>query len=320
MKITRELSCWIVTEGMAGTENQCIGVANALGVKAKVFKVALKQPWAALSPWLGFECASTFDKDWPAPWPDLLITSGRKAVAASRFIKKQSNGHTFTLHIQDPRVAATQFDMVAVPYHDPMRGHNVVVTDAAPNKISDEALEAAKIAHPQFESFSSPRIAVLIGGKSKAYDMDDKTIKSLIADLQNIQNTHHASLLITASRRTGSQNMSALTSAFPGGNSVHFWNGQGDNPYLAYLAYADFILVTADSVSMISDALATGKPTYIIPMPGGARRIDLFHDHIIDKGYARRFTGDLSPYHYPPLREADTIASELRNKLGIGNE
>jgi mitochondrial fission protein ELM1 len=106
---------WIITEGLAGTENQCLGVAEALGVTPEIKRVSLKQPWKLLSPYLGFEKAASFAPPLCGPWPDLLIASGRKSIAASRYIKKASGGKTFTVQIQDPRISLAHFDLVAVP-------------------------------------------------------------------------------------------------------------------------------------------------------------------------------------------------------------
>lgn len=93
------LSCWIVTEGMAGTENQCLGVAEALGIEADVRRISLRQPWRILSPYLGLEFGASFVPTLTPPWPDLLIASGRKSIAASRYIKRASRGKTFTVQI-----------------------------------------------------------------------------------------------------------------------------------------------------------------------------------------------------------------------------
>lgn len=320
MKKNTNILCWVVTEGMAGTENQCIGVAECLGVVPRIIRSGLKQPWATFSPWLGLEAACTFQEKLEPPWPDLLITSGRKAIAAARYVKKQSAGKTFTLHLQDPRVSPDQFDLVAVPYHDPTRGGNVIVTSTAPNKINGEKLAAAKKEFPQFGQLNSPRVAVMIGGKSKAYEMSRQTVENLIGQLKTLQSDKNTSLMITASRRTGEENMVLLKEAFPNDGQTYFWDGRGENPYIAFLAWADYILVTADSVSMVSDALSTGKPTYIIPLEGGAKRIDLFHHHILERGYVRVFDGKLEPYEYQSVHEAQNIADVVRNKMGIPHE
>ena len=121
---------------MAGTENQCLGIAEALNIRPVIKRIGLRQPWKFLSPWLGFEGSYSFtgDKLGP-PWPDLLLASGRKSVAAARYIKKASGGKTFAVQIQDPRIDPACFDLVAVPAHDPARGDNVLVTTAAPNRL-----------------------------------------------------------------------------------------------------------------------------------------------------------------------------------------
>src|SRR5688500_14293031 len=117
-------SCWIVTEaGLTGTENQCRGVAAALGREPAIKRIGLRQPWKSLSPWLGLECGLAFTGDSlrPAPdadWPDSLIAAGRKSIAASRYIKKESGGRTFTVQLQHPRVSPRHFDLVALPAHD----------------------------------------------------------------------------------------------------------------------------------------------------------------------------------------------------------
>ncbi len=235
----RSLQCWIVTEGMAGTENQCLGVAEALGVEPVVKRINLRQPWQALSPWLGFETAKTFDPALTGPWPDLLLAAGRKSIAASRFIKRQSGGKTFTVQIQDPRVSPGQFDLVAVPEHDPTRGGNVVVTMAAPNRITPEKLARARSDFASlFAMMPSPHIAVLLGGNSKAHEMSTDGMKRLGIQLASLP----GSLIITASRRTGEADKQAFLSGL--GDRPHwFWDGTGDNPYLGMLSWADYVLV-----------------------------------------------------------------------------
>lgn len=310
--IKKNITTWIITEGMAGTENQCIGVTEALDVNPTIYQIHLRFPWKTFSPLLGFEQDWSFSPELLRPWPDLLLTSGRKAISASRFVKKQSGGRTFTVHIQDPRIDPAQFDLVAVPHHDPTRGPNVIVTEAAPNRLTIEKLNQAQTQFPHFQKMPHPKIAVLIGGTSKAYQMTTQVTQSLVQQLSRLKKKIGASLLITASRRTGATNLEILQSAFSQEDHIYFWDGQGENPYLGLLAWADYILVTADSVSMISDALSTGKPTYLIPLEGGSRRIKSFHNYIVKKGYARFFNGDLQPYSYEPLRDSERIAKEIR--------
>lgn len=308
----QDISCWVITEGMVGTENQCLGVTNALGIKPQVLKISLSQPWKTLTPWLRGEMNNTFEPHLTPPWPDLLITAGRKAIAASRYIKKKSKGKTFTVHLQDPKCSPKHFDLVAVPHHDKLRGQNVIVTDGAPNRISGDILQKAQTEFAPFGKLSSPRIAVLIGGNSRTHQLTADTTQQLAKQLQTLE----GSLMVTASRRTGEENLKILRNALKGGH-IYFWDGKTANPYQGMLAWADFILVTEDSVSMISDACSTGKPVFTIPMEGKSKRFDKFHAHMREIGTTRPFDGVLEDFSYPPLQDARKIADTIESKLGI---
>ncbi|HPF78927.1 MAG TPA: mitochondrial fission ELM1 family protein [Alphaproteobacteria bacterium] len=305
-------TCWIITEGMAGTENQCIAVAEALGIEPEIIRMGLKQPWKTLSPWLGFEGNYSFTENLNPPWPDILIAAGRKSVAPSRYIKKQSGGKTFTVQLQDPKTSPSQFDLVAVPFHDKLRGSNVLVTDGAPNRITEAKLAAAKEQFsPNFKDFPSPRVAVLIGGNSKTHSLTTAIMQKLVSDLNKLE----ASLMITASRRTGEVNLSLLQEGLKNRQNIYIWDGNGDNPYFGMLGWADHILVTADSVSMLSDAGTTGKPVQMIELEGSSPRFDKFHNHLSDMGVIRPFDGNLADWEYEPLKDAQKIADKIEQAM-----
>lgn len=313
---------------MAGTENQCLGVAEALRISPQVLRVGLNAPWSWLSPYLGFEARHSFSPPLPAmpPFPDIVLASGRKSVAAGRFIKaqaaRQAGVKTSLVQIQDPRVFPWQrkvFDLIAVPAHDPVRGENVLVTTAAPNRITPERLADACRAFPDFEGVKRPRVGVLIGGTSKAYRMSEEVTKTLAGQLASLD----AGLMVTASRRTGDNNRRILGDALAAHPDCYVWDGHGENPYFAILGWADILLVTADSVSMLSEAASTGKPVYMIPMDGGARRIDALHENLIAHGAVRRFDGTLETWAYEPLCDAVKIADAIKalrpDLFGAGN-
>jgi mitochondrial fission protein ELM1 len=313
--------CWIITEGIAGSENQCLGVAEALGVTPVIKRIALRQPWKTLTPILGGESEWTFspvsDKI-RAPWPDLVIASGRKSIAAARYIKRMAGNRVFTVYLQDPRISPSQFDLVAVPSHDRLRGPNVIVTTAAPNRVTPERLDEGlnDFADP-FEDFPEPRVAVLIGGDSKAYKMTEAVTQKLAAQLHDLATNMGASVFITTSRRTGKANEEIIDSVLADTNAW-VWDQESDNPYFGFLAWADYILVTADSVSMMSEAATTGKPVYMIQLEGGAPRINAFHKTMIDRGILRIFEGVLEPWTYPPLNDAAFVAEEIKKRLKSG--
>jgi mitochondrial fission protein ELM1 len=311
-KSNLNINCWVLTEGMIGTQNQCVGVAEALGLTPIIRKIGLRQPWKKLTPWLGFETPYSFIPALTPPWPDLLIASGRKSIAASRYIKKQSGGKTFTVQIQDPKTNPNQFDLVAVPYHDTLRGDNVIVTDGAPNKITLSNLKDAKKEFaPLFKSMTSPRVAVLIGGNSRTHKLTKHIVENFCRQLSTLE----AGLMITTSRRSGEENLTLIEQELTSPDNF-IWDGTGDNPYLGMLAWADYIIVTSDSVSMLSDAGTTGKPVYVINLDGGSPRFERLHNHFQSKGISRLFDGNLESWSYEPLHDAQKIADAISQKMG----
>lgn len=302
---------WVITEGLTGTENQCLGIVEAMGVTPIVKRITLRQPWKLLSPYLGFECAATFNEPLTGPWPNILIASGRKSIAASRYIKKQSP-KTFTVQVQDPRINHKQFDMVIVPQHDPTRGDNVTVSVATPNRITSEKLvDAHKAFNATFSHLSYPCIAVLIGGSTKRHTFTIDEAKSLAETLSPFKN-----LMVTTSRRTGDENTAILKTALAK-NGNYFWDGVSPNPYMGMLAYADFILVTADSTSMISEAATTGRRVYVLPMKGLTKRQMQLIENLKSYGAVRDFEGKFEDWTYPPLNDSARIAAIIRQKCGL---
>ena len=310
-------SCWIITEGIKGTENQCVGIAEMLGLKPTVKTVTLQEPWKSLSPYLGLERKSTFiGDDISAPYPDILITGGRKAIAASRYIKKQSNGATKTLHVLDPRISPKHFDLVTLPEHDKTRGGNVIVTKATPNRITVKTLQEGKKQFPLLGDLPSPRLAVLIGGTSKAYTFDMETAKRFVNDLKTLQTDNKASLMVTMSRRTPKEVADYIRTSLDGKNT-YIWDETTPNPYFGFLAWADIILATSDSTSMLSESCTTGKSTYMIPLKetGKLGRIKKLQNNLIDHGGMRIFEGKLETWKYRPLNDSQLVANEIKKQL-----
>lgn len=311
-------SCWIITEGIAGTENQCLGVAEALGIAPVLKRIKLRSPWKQLSPWLscGHQHALARDSDRiDPPYPDLLIASGRKSIGIALHVKKKSGGKTFLVQIQDPRICPKYFDLVVVPQHDPTRAQNVMVTKAGLHRITaQKILEARERWERQLIKIPHPRVAVLVGGNSKAHQMTPDNARILAEQLLALVDHHKVGLMITASRRTGEENTAYLRERLKSQN-IQFWDNTGENPYFGFLALADYIIVTEDSVSMTSEALATGKPVYIASLEGGARRLDAFHRLLQEQGYTRPFTGLLERWSYTPPDDTMRVAEEIKTRF-----
>ena len=95
------------------------------------------------------------------------------------------------------------------------------------------------------------------------------------------------------------------------------WDGSGENPYFAFLAFADAIVVTEDSVNMVTEAAGTGKPVYVQSLPGKSRRLSRFHQLMHERGATRPFEGKLEFWTYPPINDTEVVASAIRRALGL---
>lgn len=316
-------TCWVVTDGKTGTENQCLGLAQSLGIVPTVKRIILRWPWRIFSPFIkGFErfAFSVKGDQIAAPYPDLVIASGRRSLPAVFAIKK-ANPSTVVVQLQDPHCDHKWFDLIVAPAHDRMTGPKVMTLLGALNKVTLPQLEAAAAAQaPRFAHLPAPYTALLLGGSNAIYDFDAAQMTTLVDQLEALLATTDGSLLITPSRRTGDENLKILQDRLGRHPRVWIWDWDGENPYFALLGLATHILVTADSVSMISEAAATGKPIHVIALKGGSKKFDHFHAGFRAAGITRPFTGDLENWHYPPLHESKAVAERVRHILSEKNK
>ena len=289
--------------------SQAEGLAESLGWPHESFAVALRPPWS----WLpahrqppGLLRRGLTRAPGP-PWPDLLITCGRRSAAVALAIRRAAGGGAFTVHIQDPRAPPWHFDLVVPLRHDGLAGPNVVATRAALHRVTPSRLAAAAA---RWEArLGGIEVAVLLGGRTRSHRFSRASVDALARGLAGLAGP----VAVTPSRRTGAHVLAALRRRLPG---AWFWDGGGENPYLGMLALARHIVVTEDSVSMTSEAIATGKPVYAARMAGGNRRLAGFQAALIADGILRPFDGSLAEWRYDPVDETPRIAEEIRRRLG----
>jgi hypothetical protein len=321
MPAAASLRIWVVSDGRAGIENQALGVAEAVArrtpaeitVKRVTWRRWLRRLPTRLVPWPRLVLDPSSDPIAP-PWPDLWIANGRASIPLSIAMRRWSKGATVVVQLQDPLRDPALFDLVAPPAHDRLRGANVFPLIGAPHRITPEGLSEALAAFPAFADLPHPRIAVLVGGRSRAFDLPPARARSLAAELDALLTQTSGSLLMTFSRRTPPAARAILAQALAPHPGV-IWDGAaadpGPNPYRAILAAADHILVTADSINMVTEAASTGAPVQIVALPGGQARKDRFHAELARLDAARPFEGRLETWRYQPLSETDRLAKQL---------
>ncbi len=320
---TRSLTIWAVSDGRIGIENQALGLAEALArlTPAEVARrhVRFRPGYDRLPTALKLAPGRflTADSDAIAPpWPDVWIAAGRATLPFSLKMRSWSGGRTFVVQVQDPRWPARLFDAVVPPRHDAVTpGDNVIEITGSPHRVTAERLahELAAFA-PRIDPLPRPRVAVLVGGRSKSHDISPERAARLAAGIAEAVERAGGSLLMTTSRRTPERAREILTDGLKHLPGI-IWTGEGPNPYFAFLAAADHILVTADSANMATEAASTGKPVHILEVDGGGDKFDRLHAELQGLGAARPFDGRLESWRYEPLRETDRAAAEILRRF-----
>lgn len=307
---------WVITDAKAGNRNQCLGVCDALGVTPEIKELA-ERPFGRM---FGLLKPLWRVTNLPqAPWPDMVIGAGTLSIPVVQMIKRRSP-HTFTVQLMNPRCDLSLFDVVAIPRHDnPPEAPNVVTTLGAVHRVTSARLkdEYKKWISP-FADYKGLKVAVLVGGNSKRYTFDEVKATQYAKELMHFAAMNKANLFITTSRRTGDVQTKILRSYLKGPH-IYFWRGKGQNPYFGMLAHADAIIAPADSVSMLSEASATGKPVYVYDLNRHwGKKFGHLHQSLAAAGYIKPFSAGVKGLFTSPatpLNDSARVAACVRQKL-----
>ena len=312
---------WVITDGAAGNQRQALALAQALGVRARALTLVPRPPWSWLAPrlTLGSRLA------WPAatrvalapPWPALAIGCGRDAALATRLLRHLSAGACRSVQILDPRAPVRHWDLLIAPRHDELEGSNVLHPIGSLHPVDAAWLAAGREAHAAFAALPRPRLALLLGGPRRGVALDAAWIAALIASLRARLAQDGGSVLLCASRRTPPALVAGVGDALAGVPGVR-WRGaqDGPNPYPGLLAWADRVIVSPDSVNMLSEAAATGVPVHTLTRTPLPRRLARFHAALRAGGWLADIDAD-SAAPVQPLRETAAIAAEVAHRLGF---
>ncbi len=311
--------CWMISDGKAGHETQARGVADALGVTVVTKRVAPKGPWRWAAPWGPVAPSEHFGQpasEFAPPWPSIAIAVGRASIPYIRALKRRAGPATFTVVLEDPKAGKGIADFLWVPAHDPLRGPNVMTTLTAPHNFSEARFaELRKRVPDAIAALPGPRIAVILGGKNAVYrfkDQDDDRLANALKSLGELG----VSFMITTSRRTHVRLLGVVDAATAGRPRV-MYTGVGDNPYADFLAHADALVVTADSVNMTGEACATGRPVYVFTPSGGSEKFRRFHEALRNNGATRELperVETVPDWRYAPLDSSLQIAEEIERR------
>ena len=310
------LTAWSITTGEAGFRTQARGLASRIAADVRELTVDVRKPWrylpAGLLPAALDHLTAFSDRPTP-PRPDVLVSCSRRAAAVAIAVRRASRGRTLAIHVQNPLTDPRAFDLVVAMDHDELSGPNVISVPTALHDVTPARLgEAAKFWRRRLFKRGRPLVGVVLGGSNRHQPFTLKMAGDLMDGLQRLRRETGAGLAITPSRRTPDEIKAAFQARFAGDPDVFCWDMQGDNPYLGILALSDRLVVTSDSVSMISEALATPNPVEVFGPDGGRRHAKFLHG-LVDKGLVRPFTGErLPPSPGGPIDSTEIAAQAAR--------
>ncbi|MBE7211396.1 MAG: mitochondrial fission ELM1 family protein [Gluconacetobacter diazotrophicus] len=308
----------VLSEGFAGLEAQAAGLAERAGLLFEKRRMVARAPWrwVPASRWLwplgaveGIGALEAGDADGP-----VLLTVGGMGGAVGAALRRR--GHR-VVQIQNPRMRLDGYDLVVANTHDRISGPNVLVSRTALHRITPAVLaEARERWQGRLEALPRPLVAVLVGGANGRFRFGAGEAAELAASLAAMMRRDRVGVALTPSRRTGDAQRAVLREALePAGAFV--WAMEGENPYLGLLACADAVVVTGDSVSMVSEAAATAVPVSVVTLPGRSRRIGAFLRTMIDAGRVRPFNGRHEDWTVSPLDDTGAVSAEMCRRLGL---
>ena len=312
----KKLKALLLTEGMHGMISQVEGMAKALNAEYSHKIVRLSFPWTLIPPKLTPISEIVFkDKIYLTKNDniDLVISCGRKSVIPSIYLKKK-NPNLLTIHVQDPKVSLKNFDLIIAPEHDNLKGNNVYNSKGAIHYITESEINNAK-SYLKNKINSEKVVSLILGGPNKYYNFDENQLLDIFNQIKSNFISKGYKVIVIPSMRTPKSSIElAIKEMSRFGYVV---NNVDKQAYLSAYALANYVIVTCDSTSMISEAATSGKPIYVAHMKPKKNdyRFKNFFNLFKEMGIIRDLGEKVETWSYNKHNEAQRIAIEIKNKI-----
>ena len=308
-----KLKALLLTQGMHGMVSQVEGLAKALNLNYKHQEIKLKKFWNFIPPFLTPISMSVLENQFIFD-SKVVISCGRKSVIPSLALKKKYKEKIFTIHIQDPKVSLDKFDLIICPEHDNLTGNNVIKTTGAIHYLSEKEISKENN-YLKIDIVNKKIIAFIIGGPNKYYTYSEKDINYLFNKIKSIFTRDKYKMVVIPSYRTPSDIIKKAFNSF--GHDHMVIKDVDKKAYLSALSISDYIVVTCDSTSMISEAAITGKPIYVAQMNSSKNnlRFQKFFSQFKQLNIIKDLTDKIDLWSYSKLDEVNRISPLINEKI-----
>ena len=303
----------LLTEGMHGMISQVEGLAKALDLDFIHEKIELNNFWKLIPPKITPIQSFVFKNQIYEKF-DIIISCGRKSVIPSIYLKKKFKKKIMNIHIQDPKVSLDNFDFVVIPEHDGVNGKNVITTKGAIHYLRDEELAGNKD-YLKSQIKKENLVTLIVGGPNKYYDYNEQAIKEIFSKINRNFINKGFQLILIPSMRTPKKIIDLAKNFFS--NDQIIITEVDKKAYLSSLKISNYIVVTCDSTSMISEAAITGKPIYVAQMPSIKKneRFIKFFELFKSLNIIKDLENTVESWNYEKLNETNRISSYIKEKI-----
>lgn len=267
-------TCWVITADKKGTIHQAIGIPERLDIKyeLKIVKLnGLTKFLGHISPKLLFFC-SQINLLSRQKMPTFIVSSGHDGLIVAAALKARKPD-LIVVHVQNPKGLLKYFDLAVIPQHDNVaKAANIITTKIGLHHINEIKLQQEKAKF--IKQFGGAKAAFFsIGGKSVGYDLTDEWVAKFC---QKLSEFNSIKVYVTTARRTSEKHRLYIKNNLP--NNAVFLDDYSYNYYIGALAFCDYIFVTNESVSMVSEACFTKKTIVMMQIYGFRKKIKQFND------------------------------------------
>ena len=303
----------LLTEGMHGMISQVEGLAKALDLDFIHEKIELNNFWKLIPPKITPIQSFVFKNQIYEKF-DIIISCGRKSVIPSVYLKKKFKNKIMNIHIQDPKVSLDNFDFVVIPEHDGVNGKNVITTKGAIHYLRDDELDVNKD-YLKSQIKKENLVTLIVGGPNKYYDYNEETIKEIFLKIDRNFINKGFQMIFIPSMRTPQKIIDLAKNFFS--NDQIIITEVDKKAYLSSLKISNYIVVTCDSTSMISEAAITGKPIYVAQMPSIKKneRFIKFFELFKSLNIIKDLENSVEKWNYEKLNETNRISSYIKDKI-----